>query len=60
MDTFQAHYADIRDPAHQPCIAAQLRERGLVTFSGITDRAALAAMARRLMTIRPHRDAWSD
>ena len=60
MDTFQAHYADIRDPAQHPRIAAQLRERGLVTFSGIADRAALAAVARRLMAIRPHRDAGPD
>ena len=60
MDAFQAHYADIRDPAQQPRIAAQLRDQGLVTFSGIADPAALAAAARRLMAIRPHRDAGPD
>ena len=57
MDAFQANYADIRDPAQHPRIAAQLRERGVVTFSGIADRAVLAAVARGLMEIRPHRDA---
>jgi len=57
MDTFKAHYTDIRDPALQPCIAAQLRDQGLVTFGGLTDCAALVTAARRLMTIRPHRDA---
>jgi alpha-ketoglutarate-dependent taurine dioxygenase len=60
MDSFQAHYAHIHDPGWQPRIAAQLRERGLVTFSGIADHAGLAAVARRLMTIRPHRDAGPD
>ena len=53
MDTFKAHYTDIRDPARQACIAAQLREQGLVTFGGLTDRAALVTVARRFMTIRP-------
>lgn len=48
MDTFQAYYADVRDPAQQPCIAARLRDQGLVTFSNLADRAALAALARRL------------
>jgi hypothetical protein len=60
MDTFQAHYTDIRDPAEHPRIMAQLRERGLVTFSGTTDRAALLGVAQRLMAIRPHRDADPD
>src|SRR6266851_3529127 len=60
MDAFQAHYADIRDPAQQPRIAAQLRDQGLVTFGGIADPAALAAAAGRLMAIRPHRDAGPD
>ena len=60
MDIFHAHYADIHDPAQQPRVAAQLRDQGLVTFSGIADRAALVAVARRLMTIRPHRDAGPD
>ena len=31
-----------------------------MTFSGITGRAELAAVAGRLMAIRPHRDAGSD
>jgi alpha-ketoglutarate-dependent taurine dioxygenase len=60
MDTFQAHYADIRDPARQPSIMARLRDQGLVTFDGLGDRAVLVAAARRLMTIRPHRDADPD
>lgn len=52
MDTFRAHYADMTDPAWQPSLVAQLRDHGLVTFAGITDRVALIAVARRLMTIR--------
>jgi hypothetical protein len=60
MDTFLAHYADIRDPAQHSRVSAQLGEQGLVTFSGIADRAALVAVARRLLTIRPHRDAGPD
>lgn len=60
MDTFLAHYADIRDPAQHSRVSAQLDEQGLVTFSGIADRAALVAVARRLLTIRPHRDAGPD
>ncbi len=60
MDTFLAHYADIRDPAEHPRVAALLREQGLVTLSGIADRAALVAVARRLLIIRPHRDAGPD
>jgi alpha-ketoglutarate-dependent taurine dioxygenase len=60
MDTFRAHYADVADPASQPSVAAQLRDYGLVTFGGITDRTALIAAARHLMTVRAHRDAASD
>jgi alpha-ketoglutarate-dependent taurine dioxygenase len=60
MNTFQAHYADVGDPSWQPRVTAQLRDRGLAMFSGITDHARLVAMARRLMTIRPHRDAGPD
>jgi alpha-ketoglutarate-dependent taurine dioxygenase len=60
MDTFRAHHADILDPTQQPRVIALLREHGLVTFTGITDRAMLASVARRLMSIRPHRDAGPD
>jgi alpha-ketoglutarate-dependent taurine dioxygenase len=60
MDAFQAYQADIYAPGWQPRIVAQLRDRGLVTLSGITSRDGLADVARRLMTIRPHRDAGPD
>ena len=60
MDAFRAHHADILDPAQQPRVIALLREHGLVTFTGITDRTALASAARQLMSIRPHRDAGPD
>jgi hypothetical protein len=60
MDTFRAHHADILDPAQQPRVIALLREHGLVTFTGITSRIELACVARRLMSIRPHRDAGPD
>ncbi len=60
MDTFRAYHVDILDPAQQPRVIALLREHGLVTFTGITDRATLASVARRLMSIRPHRDAGPD
>jgi hypothetical protein len=60
VDTFRAHYAELRGPGWQPRIAAQLRDKGLVTFSGITSRVALVAIARQLMIIRPHRDAGPD
>jgi hypothetical protein len=60
MDIFQEHYADIHAPGWQPRLAAQLRERGLVTFSGINGHAGLVAVAQRLMTVRPHRDAGPD
>jgi hypothetical protein len=57
MGTFQAYHTDIHAPGWQRHAAAQLHERGLVTFSGITGRAGLIDIARQLMTIRPHRDA---
>jgi alpha-ketoglutarate-dependent taurine dioxygenase len=60
MDTFRAHHADILDPAQQPRVIALLREHGLVTFTGITGRTELSCVARRLMSIRPHRDAGPD
>jgi len=60
MDTFRAYHADILDPAQQFRVIAMLREHGLVTFTGITDRAALASAARELMSIRPHCDAGPD
>ena len=40
--------------------AAQLRERGLLTFRGIAEPARLIGLAQRLMTIRPHRDADAE
>lgn len=60
MDTFQAYHADIHDPGWPARVVAQLQDRGLVTFSGITDHAGLIAVARPLMAIRPHRDAGPD
>jgi alpha-ketoglutarate-dependent taurine dioxygenase len=60
MGTFQAYYTDIHASGWQRYAAAQLRERGLVTFSGITGRAGLIDIACQLMTIRPHRDADPD
>ncbi|MGH3192545.1 MAG: TauD/TfdA family dioxygenase [Streptosporangiaceae bacterium] len=60
MDTFHAHHADIHAPGWQPRVTALLREHGLVTFTGITGPAALAGVARALMSIRPHRDAGPD
>ena len=47
MDMFPALYADIHDPDQRPQVIAQLRDRGLVTFSGIYDRAGLKAAARQ-------------
>jgi alpha-ketoglutarate-dependent taurine dioxygenase len=60
METFQAYYTDIHAPGWEQHTAAQLRERGLVTFSGISERAGLIDLARQLMAIRPHRDAGPD
>lgn len=60
MDTFRAYHADILDPAQQPRVVALLREHGLVTFTGITDRTELASAAHGLTRIRPHRDAGPD
>jgi hypothetical protein len=60
METFQAYHTDIHAPGWQRHTAAQLREQGLVTFSGITERTGLIAIARPLMAIRPHRDAGPD
>jgi alpha-ketoglutarate-dependent taurine dioxygenase len=60
METFQAYFTDIHASDWQQQAAAQLREQGLLTFSGITERAALIDLARQLMTIRPHRDADAD
>jgi len=60
METFQAYYTDIHASGWQRHTAAQLRERGLVTFSGITGRAGLIDIARQIMAIRPHRDADPD
>jgi alpha-ketoglutarate-dependent taurine dioxygenase len=60
MDIFSAHDVDRVGPAWQPVLAAQLREHGLATFAGTTDRAALITVARQFMTIRTHRDAAPD
>ena len=37
METFRAYHTDIHASGWQQHTAAQLREQGLVTFSGITD-----------------------
>jgi alpha-ketoglutarate-dependent taurine dioxygenase len=60
MDTFGTYHADMTDPAWQPSLTARLRDHGLVTLAGISDRAALIGVARLLMTIRAHRDAAPD
>jgi integrase len=60
MDTFLARYADIHDPGQHHRVITQLRDHGLVTFSGIQDRAALLAAAVQVLAIRPHRDAAAD
>ena len=60
MDTFLARYADIHNPGHHRRVVTQLRDHGLVTFSGIQDRTALLAAAARLLAIRPNRDAAAD
>jgi alpha-ketoglutarate-dependent taurine dioxygenase len=60
MDTFLSHYADIHAPAQHDLVIAQLRDQGLVTFSGVRDRATLLAAARRLLAVRPHPDAGTD
>jgi hypothetical protein len=60
MGTISSSYTDIRDPDWQPRAVAELGERGLVTFTGLTGHAALVALARQLMAIRPHRDAGPD
>lgn len=60
METFQAYHTDIHASDWQQQAAAQLRQRGLLTFSGITERTGLMGLARQLMTIRPHRDADAD
>lgn len=57
MDTFSACDAGSGWPAR---VSGQLREDGLAVLAGITGRAALTALARELMTIRPHRDAGPD
>ena len=60
METFRDYYTDIHASGWQRHAAAQLHERGLVTFSGITDCTGLMDIARQLMAIRPHRDAGPD
>lgn len=60
MDTFRAQHVQLGEPGWQPHIAAHMRDEGVVTFSGVTSRAVLVAIARQLMTIMPHRDADSD
>jgi hypothetical protein len=60
MGTFQVNHTDIRDPGWQPGVMAELGERGLVAFTGITGHTELVALARQLMTVRPHRDAGPD
>ena len=47
METFQAYYTDIHASGWQRHAAKQLREQGIVTFSGITERAGLIEIARR-------------
>jgi len=61
MDTFRAHQRrHSSTPPRSRAFSRCLREHGLVTFTSVTDRTALAGVARRLMSIRPHRDAGPD
>lgn len=59
-DIFLTYYVDIHQPGKRAQVTRQLNDHGLVTFNGIRDRASLAAAARLVMTVRPHRDAAID
>ncbi len=46
MDKFQTYYADVRDPAQQPHIAARLRDQGLPPSEQQAATAARSASRR--------------
>jgi alpha-ketoglutarate-dependent taurine dioxygenase len=60
MDALAPCQVTIHDPRFRQHLLSQLREQGIVTISGVHDRAALLALARRLLQPRPHRDAGPD
>ncbi|MGW5868357.1 TauD/TfdA family dioxygenase [Streptomyces sp. NPDC055239] len=59
-DPFARHLVDVASPDAQDKIAGQLRERGLVTVTGLASRTAVLSFASRIMEIIPHRDSESD
>ncbi|MFG2227687.1 TauD/TfdA family dioxygenase [Streptomyces sp. NPDC048644] len=58
--TFAAHYVDHRSCSAAEAIGARIREGGLVTLDGLSSRESVLALARRLMTLVPHRDSDPD
>ena len=57
MSEFERFRVDHQQPA---AVIEALRERGIATFTGISDRAQLTVFASQFMTSRHHRDADAD
>lgn len=57
MSDFEQFYVDHQNPE---AVEAPLRNRGIATFAGVTDRARLTDFASQIMTSREHRDADVD
>jgi alpha-ketoglutarate-dependent taurine dioxygenase len=59
-ETFEQFRVDVSAPGSGQAMAAALRERGLVTFEGVSDRRSVHQLANAMMRVWHHRDAESD
>jgi hypothetical protein len=51
---------DLRDPGAQNRVMHALQAHGIAVFAGVSDRVEALRLARRLITITPHRDSDPD
>jgi hypothetical protein len=59
-DIFATQYADIRAAGGREKLIRLLKDEGLATFSGVTNRASFLNLAHGLLTVYPHRDSEPD
>ena len=59
-DILATHYADISAADGRDKLTGLLKDEGLATFSGVTDRASLLNLAHGLLTLYLHRDSDPD
>ncbi|HCU49509.1 MAG TPA: hypothetical protein DGG94_06870, partial [Micromonosporaceae bacterium] len=59
-DAFADYAVEVTGPTAADRLACRLREHGLATFGGVSDRGAATRLAQQVMDVWPHRDSEPD